>query len=308
MIPAIRGGYALRGSTTMQRVDGHYLYVVGYQIHPLSEFKTNSSSPDVPGTSYAEAWLPLVVAGSSLDILLSRSVFRLKTSVQAGQLLLTTIKDVRGKIDAMPRNKRAESFLDDIDVWFITDRLRTFENVLAAELAMLPLYVVTQKAGFDTAVLMESGLMCFPLEIASRAPEAVHDFEQATKCIALEVLTAAGFHLHRGSEAVLRRYWDAVAKGADRPKSRNIGDYLKAMDESNFGDEKVRAALRHLKDFHRNPLIHPEHKIETANEAIALMNSVHTVLVEMLKEMPNVAAAPQAVPAGSIIPQVSSGA
>jgi hypothetical protein len=304
MIPQINGGYALKGCE-MQRVDGNYLYTVGYQIHPIASFK--ASQPGVPGTSFAEAWLPLVIAVSALEPLLSRSVFRLKTSVQAGQLLLNTIKGLREKADSLNPNSRLSTFLDDFDAWIVTDQLRTFENVLAAELAMLPLYVVTQKAGFDTSALMESGLVCFPLEIASRSPEAVHDFEQATKCLALEVFTAAGFHLHRGNEAVLRRYWDAVAKGTPRPKSRNIGDYLKIMDDKNFGNEKVRAALRHLKDFHRNPLIHPEHKIESANEAIALMNSVHTVLVEMLKEIPDVVAAPQAVPAGGIIPQITSG-
>ena len=77
------------------------------------------------------------------------------------------------------------------------------------------------------------------------------------------------------------------------------------MDEKGYGDEKVRGALRHLKDFHRNPLIHPEHKIETADQAIALMNSVHVVLVQMLKEMPNIDTPAQSVPVGSIIPQTS---
>lgn len=127
------------------------------------------------------------------------------------------------------------------------------------------------------------------------------DLQQATKCIAFEVSTAAGFHLHRANEAVLRKYWDAVTNGATRPATRNMGDYLAAMDKKKVGDEKVKAALRHLKDFHRNPLIHPE-DVLTADEAIALMNGVHTVMVQMLRDIPLFAPQPAQPPAGSLIP------
>jgi hypothetical protein len=158
--------------------------------------------------------------------------------------------------------------------------------VLGAELSLLHLYIVTQKAGFDTSVLIEAGAHCFPADILFKVPEAVADLQQATKCLAFEVFTAAGFHLHRANEAVLHRYWDAVTSGAPRPNSRNMGDYLNAMGQRKVGDDKVKAAIRNLKDFHRNPLIHPEHSIDTADQAIALMNGVHTVVVQMLAEIP----------------------
>lgn len=284
----------------MQRVDGNYLYSVGCQIHPLSQFK--SSSPGVVGTSFHDAWLPIVIAEGALDPLLSRSVFRLKTSVQAGHLLLTTLKSTRATIEAVSPEEQPEKFLDALSVYVITDHLRTFENVLAAELALLPMYVITPKAEFDTEVLFERGALCFPADIFIKAPEAVFDLEQATKCIAFEIPTAAGFHLHRATEAILRRYWDAVTHGDPRPKSGNMGDFLREMTGNNFGDEKVRGALRHLKDFYRNPIIHPEHNIENIDDAISLMNSVHTALVQMLKDMPEVVSAPVEPPVGSLTP------
>jgi hypothetical protein len=58
------------------------------------------------------------------------------------------------------------------------------------------------------------------------------------------------------------------------------------MKQGNFGDEHVRAALDHLVKFHRNPLIHPEQNIETLDDAVALMNSIHTAVVQMLKVIP----------------------
>jgi hypothetical protein len=180
--------------------------------------------------------------------------------------------------------------------------MTTFEAVLGAELALTPLYVVQQKAGFDTGVLIEAGSRCFPDDVWTKAPDAISDLAHGTRCIAFELFTAAGFHLHRANEAVLRRYWDAITNGAPRPPSRNMADYLNEMNQKQVGDAKVKAALKDLKDLHRNPLIHPEHSLDSADEAIALMNGIHTVMVYMLKEIPVVAAGPTAIAPGSVTP------
>jgi hypothetical protein len=79
-----------------------------------------------------------------------------------------------------------------------------------------------------------------------------------------------------------------------------MGDYLNEMNAKGFGDPKVKAALKDLKDLHRNPLVHPEERIENVDEAIALMNGVHNVIVHMLREMPVVAPMPGPAPAGSL--------
>jgi hypothetical protein len=209
---------------------------------------------------------------------------------------LYAIRRLKDKIEASS-DTSSEIHLGD---WYaITSALNRFEAVLGAELSLWPLYVVTQKAGFDITLLIENGAACFPADIWVKAPEAIADLHQGTKCIAFEVFTAAGFHLHRANEAVLRRYWDAVSNGQPRPTSRNMGDYLGAMAQGSFGDSKVKAALKDLKDLHRNPLVHPEYSINTADEAIALMNSIHNVMVHMLKEIPPVAPTP-AIPISGV--------
>ena len=68
--------------------------------------------------------------------------------------------------------------------------------------------------------------------------------------------------------------------------NRNIGDYLSKLKELKKGDAKVLAALKDLKDLHRNPLVHPEHSLENADEAIALLGGVQAVIIPMLKEIP----------------------
>jgi len=213
---------------------------------------------------------------------------------------MAALQNFRTKMPGLTSEEMAKP-ISYFDIYEITSALATFEAVLGAELALIPLYVVTSKAGFDTAVLIENGAACFPSEISTKVPEAISDLEQATKCIAYELFTASGFHFHRANESVLHRYWDAVTNGAPRPQTRNMGDYLHQMSQKRVGDPRVLAALAELKDLHRNPLIHPEQSIENADEAIALMNGVHNATVYMLKGIP-VTAAVTTVPAGGVPP------
>jgi len=281
---------------TVQRVDGFYLYQAGSQLHPLSELRAYAF-PGGKETTFGEAEMVAYVAEAALDILITRSIFRLRTSVQSGQSLLAAVRTLKATCSAQQNKSAPVKFMD---IYPVTTAMTAFEAVLGAELGLIPLYVVMPKAGFDTAVLIESGWRCFPDDILTKAPDAVPDLMQGTRCIAFELFTAAGFHLHRANESVLRRYWDAVTKGAARPATRNMGDYLAQMNKKRVGDAKVKAALKDLKDLHRNPLIHPEHSLESADDAIALMNGVHTAMVYMLKEIPIVAPPPATTPPGGI--------
>jgi hypothetical protein len=255
---------------------------LGSQIHPLSQLRWQEDFFNKPST-YAEAFVILLVAESALEPLFHMTIYQFRMSVQAGQALLAAVRKLRERIG---QTQDKSSLLTFSDVYPITSALTTFEAVFGSELSMKRLYLVMQKAGFDTDILISNGAACFPKEIWSKAPEAIADLQQGTKCLAYEVFTASGFHFHRANEAVLHRYWDAVATGRAKPTSRNMGDYLNEMKKHSLGNPKVLAALKDLKDLHRNPLVHPEHSIETADEAIALMNSVHNVIVHMLNEIP----------------------
>lgn len=285
MIP-FRKGPLGRENISMQRVDGYYLYTVGSQIHPLVDFRYDL--PGTPGTTMQEALLPLYVAEGALEPLITRSIFRLRTSVNAGNALLAAVRAAKAEAEGAQDKRQPLGFMHILQ---INTAATAFEAVLNAELALMPLYLVTQKAGYDTGILVEHGVWCFPEDVTTKVPDAVADLEQGTKCIAFDLHTAAGFHLHRANESVLRKYWDVVTKGEPRPEDRNIGTFLREMDTKSVGDPVVKGALRHLKDFHRNPLIHPEHVLENADQAIALMNGIHTVIVYMLKEIPGPAVA-----------------
>jgi len=87
-------------------------------------------------------------------------------------------------------------------------------------------------------------------------------------------------------ETVLRRYWDAVANGAPHPKEKNLGVYLRELENKDVGEKKVRAVLAQIKDLHRNPLFHPEDQL-SIDDAVGLFGIVRSAVTAMLKEIPD---------------------
>lgn len=261
----------------MQRVHGYYLYEVGYKVHPIGSFQADR-------TTYREAHFPLIVAEGALGPFLQGSIFQFKLCQQDGHALLEEIRAVLAKIRQEDPN--SETKLDVFDVYPLQSALTRFETVLSAEFGLSALYIVQRKGGLDTMDLIENGAAHFPLDLGVKVPEAIEDVQQGARCLAYELNTAAGFHFHRANESVLQAYFRAVTNGAPKPKNPNMGVLLAKLDELNAGDEKVKSALRALKDLHRNPLIHPEHSIPTTEAAISLLSQIRACVGYMLEVIP----------------------
>ncbi|MGL4395614.1 MAG: hypothetical protein ACRCS9_03650 [Hyphomicrobium sp.] len=202
----------------------------------------------------------------------------LRGSFHDGNVLYEAIKKLT--TDSDPTR-----LLDFRDVYSVIGALETFEPILKGELRAADAYFVSKKGGFDTIDLIVRAEVLFPADLPDKVPDAVPDIQEAGRCIAFDLGTAAGFHLLRASEAVLLKYWDAVTAGAPRPKNRNLGRYIKRLDEMQAGDAKVRATLRQIKDLHRNSLVHPE-DVLTADEAIDLLGIIRSAVSAMLKAIP----------------------
>jgi len=95
-------------------------------------------------------------------------------------------------------------------------------------------------------------------------PEAIPDVKEGARCLAYGLPTAAGFHVFRAVESVLRKYHAHVTEGKAPQNMRNMGVYIKSLETSGKGDPKVIAALKQMKDLHRNPVSHPEAPVTDA--------------------------------------------
>lgn len=178
----------------------------------------------------------------------------------------------------------------------LIEAARKFEELFKAELAVADAYFVAPKGGYNTIKLITDATALFPPDLAKKAPEAIPDITEAGRCLAFELGTSAGFHLFRAVESVLRQYWDHVSGKQARPKQRSLGVYLAAMEKHSCGDPKIIAALKQIKDLHRNVLIHPEETL-TVEDAINLMGIVRSAIAAMIAPLPEIVAALPTIPA-----------
>jgi len=202
--------------------------------------------------------------------------------IPVGRDLLATLKSVKAGIPLESASFDVQ--IGAADAYKVESKWRTFEITLNADLAIANLYVTTRKGAYDTLTLAEEGLAAFPAGLADKVPEAVSDAKQAARCLAFDLPTAAAFHMHRSHEAVIRAYCKAIVadKKAIPEDKRAQEHWIKAI-ESVSGTEKIVAALRDIKDLHRNPVLHPEHTLADSEEAIALLGAIGTSVTHMLK-------------------------
>jgi hypothetical protein len=265
-----------KGCQGMLRIDPHFLYQAGTNIHPLTEISVVSTK----GSVRVHLWN----AAHWVDALVNRSVFGLKTSWQSGNTLLGTIKRLQDEF------VRDDANLNDPispwDAYSLSTQAQAFETVLGAELQWAQLFIVQPKGAYDLNQLADNGQILFPADLPLKVPEAVQDAKDAGRCIAFDLPTAAAFHLHRLNELVLRNYYDVVSSGKPHPERKNIRAYIDAMKGYQVGDNVIFGALSALNSLHRNPVMHPNIRIDSIEDAISLLGSIQAAVGYMLKAMP----------------------
>jgi hypothetical protein len=262
-----------RAGGNMIRISLSFFYGLGAILRPLSTVTANMKLRDV--------WSPVYQAHGDLASLFSADWFMpaVKAAAGPGNLLLATLKSVTDRTDF------DEGEISYAEAYEIQKRLTDFETVLRSELLITDSYFVSRKAGYDTAALISNGEQNFPVDLGTKVPLAIGDIREAGKCLAFELSTAAGFHVLRATETVVRNYWTAVTKGAAHPKPRTLGTYLRRLEEKKLGSKKTIETLKQITALHRNPLMHPEESL-TLEDAIGLFGICRSGIGAMLKEIP----------------------
>jgi hypothetical protein len=194
------------------------------------------------GQTVTQNWFPLYNAQNQLQSLFTSSPYstHLRISRDTGAELHESLKDIVG--DA----SNQERVVADHEVWLLKYRRDAFKPVFISEVSTLPSFLVMEKEGYDINLLIGDGKKLFPGTLPAKAPEAIRDALEVGKAIAFELPTAAGFHIFRVVEAVLKRYWDQVSSQKDRPRLETIGTYASALEDNTFGDPKVWSRLSSL--------------------------------------------------------------
>ncbi|HAY05561.1 MAG TPA: hypothetical protein DCY26_02780 [Hyphomonas sp.] len=257
----------------MIRIHLPYLFELAAALEPLENLKQSRINDNYP----------LWRAESALRQLLTNSVYssELRNCVQQGNRLLELMNE---QIEKSAKNVDAE--ISFVDCRLIGLNYEQFKTVFVSEIGVWPSYFVNRKGGYDTLTLLDAGETLFPETLFQKVPEAIFDAREASKALAFECCTAAGFHVYRCLESVLRRYWKEVSGGSPDPKVRSIGVYVRALEKGKFGDPKVVSALDQINNLHRNPLIHPEVALNM-NETIDSFGMVRSAIGAMLQALPD---------------------
>jgi hypothetical protein len=263
----------------MQQVDLTYLIGAGSGLRSIHYLEYDQSS--------IRQYILLDATLNSIKTMLYASVYTPHFRVSLFRSSEKIIDQIRSLIEkTYPTGGGHSEQLSQFEIQLLQSDYSRFEAVLEAELQSIAAYTINKKGGLETAMLVEQGEVFFPAELATKVPDAISDINEAMRCIAFEVWTAAGFHLHRANETVLRAYWDSVTNLRERPKSGNMGVYLAELHKLKLGNESTLNQLKSLKDFHRNPLMHPEQSLESSDDALDLMAAIRCSIGYMLKEIP----------------------
>jgi len=265
----------------MKRVNQYQFYLMGTIVHPLSTIKE--------GQSVLETAWSLHSARSWIAWLLSDQLVELTVAREAAQNLQSAISSV------IPENTDDFATIDKsktlawIDMYRITTTLSEFETVFSAELPTIATYTVSKKGIYSTADLVERSENAIDWEARKVINDAaINDFKQAGRCLAFELATAAGFHTMRSVEDVLRKYWRL---GMAKPDTEKAPEMSQCINELRAAKEnpKLMDILDHIRDLHRNTLMHPEAFL-TSTEAFRLFDvakSAISAMADRIAELQN---------------------
>ncbi len=270
----------------MLRVNVFQFYRLGHNVHRLGEIPEKTSTGEI-------FQLTLYVADELRRLLGQRIIF-LPTVPTAAADLRRAISELIPPDWLEDEDFDMKAPLSASALSKLRNAVTSFEAVLSAELARADIYSVLKKGIYDTTDLIDRADEALPEKARAILPDqARQDILQCGRCLAFEIPTAAGFHILRALESVIKKYYEVLAKKAWPHAQRDWGKYIDELKKLSAPD-KVTAALDQIRKNYRNPLLHPEDDLDL-NQAIGLFGLVQGALSLVLEEI-SAALPPAAVP------------
>ena len=254
--------------TSMKRINVWYFYVLGSVVRPLA-----SIGYGLDIESRRQDSMTAVLAYPMLDQIVTESPVPLRICTEeAKHLAAALFRVIRG-----PK--------DDPDIvqhlYAIREAAKSFETTLAAELREMDTFCVSSVGIFKTTALLTTPEEMFFDKASALPPETLAEIQEASRCLAFSISTAAAFHIMRAVESVLRRYYDKLSGGAARPARSAMGIYLDEILKLTGVDRELHAALKQIKTLYRDPVAHPEVFL-TLPEAVNLLGVAQSAINRML--------------------------
>ncbi len=254
----------------MKRVNLFEMYRCGGGITPLQKLTPETRIIDVFGV--------LLLADNWLEWILTRDHIPVSDARKNAEKLRYIIGVLLKAAEADPEKRIGRGHT------IIACNLSEFESILSAELARLHIYYVTPVLGYDSDVMLSNGRANLTERTRKWLSEhAMEGFDEGARCLALKLSTASGFLLLRSVEDVMHDYYDVLSNGAPRPTRRSMGDYIAALEKLPDVAPDMLEVLRSIKNLRRNPLMHPEHRLDP-DDAIATFDVAKSAITAMARQ------------------------
>ena len=249
----------------MKRINVGFFYTLANAIRPLTHFSE--------GVSYLDTMVAAVLAERELNAIIEGSPIALKTCLPETKELLEWLAKLRAFGNRKP----------DVSEAYKTRTFAIqFETTLLTELRDLEVYFVSPVGIYSTTALLTNAVAMFGDDAALLPKETAIEFNEAGKCLAFSLYTAAGFHLLRAVESAVRVYYDVLSNGAARPTRGSMGVYLDELVKLTGVDTDLESVLRQIKRLHRDPIAHPQ-AVLSQTEATSLIGIAHSAISRIIE-------------------------
>ena len=259
----------------MQRVNEYRFCALGAALERLKDLSEK--------TTLWDAFLPCIDARNALSWLLVDPV-SLRVCRPAVQRLLN---DITATLPTPPETGNPTAPIGS-NANLINAHVTELRTLLEAECATLDTYVVSQKGAYSMPVLIGEAELLLPKSTRQRLDTAaIQDIQQAGRCLAFDLPTAAAFHLFRAVESVTHLLYDRI-KNSPQEDKQLIGwqAYINALKALQVVPSKVTDLLIGIKDHYRNPIAHPDATL-TTDQANGLLPLAVTAITAMVDVMPD---------------------
>ena len=173
----------------------------------------------------------------------------------------------------------------------IISKIQNTDKTLDAELNILTAYYIQNNKRVATDLLENKIEKLFSEDVFDNLPEiAVHDFQEAGKCLLFNRFTACAFHTLRGTEDTLKFYYQLLLDCIPKENQTwfNFHEEIEKAISSKVIEprpsEELMINLNSLRKFYRNKTQHPQ-MIYNSDDVQDLMFLCIKTVNEMVKDL-----------------------
>lgn len=218
---------------------------------------------------------------------------KLDLRVTISSIKLVNLHPEFEKLTKLGKTNKTKNNIVESSFWkIIVDKLNKVDSTLDAELNIKIGYLLDEKR-FTKEILLDKINLLFSKDTFILLPTiAQFDFEESGKCLAFDRYTACAFHALRGTEDVVKMYYEKLFSkiATDRDTwgiyENAITTAIKTGTLLPPPDEQLIINITNIRKYYRNKTQHPQNTY-SSDEAQDLFSLCTKTVNEIIQDLKN---------------------